>query len=54
MSFGGGNVGFEIDDILNDTVMGIPREELAAMLNENVDEKQNNQEVEFSIHLYFQ
>lgn len=40
-------MGFEIDDIMNDTVMGIPREELEAMLsNENADEKQDNQETE--------
>ncbi len=38
-------MGFEIDDIMNDTVMGIPRKELEAVLsNENSDEKQDNRE----------
>lgn len=35
-------MGFEIDDIMNDTVMGIPRDKLEAMLsdeNEKEDKK---------------
>lgn len=31
------NMGFEIDDIMNDTVLGIPREKLEAMLSQNED-----------------
>lgn len=30
-------MGFEIDDIMNDTVLGIPREKLEAMLSQNED-----------------
>lgn len=40
-------MGFEIDDIMNDTVMGIPREELEDILSsENLDEKKDSQETE--------
>lgn len=40
-------MGFEIDDIMNDTVMEIPREELENILSsENSDEKKASQETE--------